>query len=71
MPILEIHYGTPQIKEHIMKFTLSFKTPDVTDQLDEDQKEEAETVLKKFLEYSEYVCVEFDTETMTATVVPQ
>lgn len=54
-----------------MKFTLSFKTPDVTDQLDEDQKEEAETVLKKFLEYSEYVCVEFDTETMTATVVPQ
>lgn len=54
-----------------MKFILSFKTPDVTDQLEEDQREEAETVLKKFLEYSEYVCVEFDTEAMTATVMPK
>lgn len=51
-----------------MKFTLSFKTPDVTDQLDENQREEAEAVLEKFMKFGEYVTAEFDTETQTAKV---
>jgi len=52
-----------------MKFTLSFKTPDVMDQLTVDQHEEAEEVIKKFVQYSEYITVEFDTELKTATVM--
>lgn len=54
-----------------MKFTLSFKTPDVIDQLTGDQQEEAEEVVKKFLQYSEYLTVEFDTKLKTATVIEQ
>lgn len=54
-----------------MKVRLSFKTPDVKDQLSEDEREASETVLKKFLKYSEYIQVEFDTETNTAKVLEQ
>lgn len=51
-----------------MKFSLTFKTPDVTDQLNEEQLEEAQPLLDKFLTHGEYVEIEFDTELGTATV---
>ncbi len=60
-----------------MKFQLHFKTPDVTDQLKfpgrltEDEQERAEAVIEKFVNFGEYIHIEFDTETETATVVPQ
>jgi hypothetical protein len=57
-----------------MKFTLSFKTPDVLNQLElrsgisGEDLEEAKALARKFLEYSEYIRVEFDTRTQTAVV---
>ena len=54
-----------------MKIRLSFKTPDVTDQLNEEELEAAQTVLKKFIKWSENIQVEFDTETNTAKVLEQ
>lgn len=55
-----------------MKFTLSFKTPDVLDQAFEntssEEQEAIKKIAKKFIEFGEYICVEFDTETQTATV---
>jgi len=54
-----------------MKFSLTFKTPDVTDQVDvpAGQKKEAiEDFLRKWLEYGEYVTLDFDTELGTAVV---
>ena len=54
-----------------MKVRLSFKTPDVLDQLDEDEREAAEAVISKYVEYEEYIQVEFDTEKQTATVLPK
>jgi hypothetical protein len=66
-----------------MKFTLTFKTPNATDaiddQLDVDHNDgERREALKasmthlahKFVQYDEYVRIEFDTETQTATVLP-
>jgi len=80
-----------------MKIRLSFKTPDVTDAVEEyvvkhcevhdeydhdcdaciDRKHEAKYEVRelkdklgKFIEYDEYVRIEFDTETQTATVLP-
>lgn len=64
-----------------MKFTLTFKTPDVTDQADhlwediqnEDERYEVkrkiEEIIEKFIEFNEYIHIEFDTETMTAEVL--
>jgi len=57
-----------------MKFTLSFKTPDVLDQLDydiqdEDQRYEADATANKFLQYGECINVEFDTKEQTAIVL--
>ncbi len=58
-----------------MKFQLSFKTPDVLDQLDEvldpDDQEAARETARQYLQYGEYLRVEFDTDTETATVVKQ
>lgn len=61
-----------------MKTTLTFKTPDVMDQLpececDEDKDEICEPCdLKKFvsskLRYSEYIDIVFDSENKTVTV---
>lgn len=55
-----------------MKFSLTFKTPDVTDQLndieDAEDRAKAESMVEKFLEYGEYITVEFDTESQSATV---
>ena len=51
-----------------MKFSLTFKTPDVTDQLEDAEAERAREFLKKWLEYGEYVTIDFDTEAGTAEV---
>lgn len=58
-----------------MKFRVTFKTPDAVqyalEELPADADfESAQKVLDKFVEYNEYVRIEFDTETQTATVVP-
>ena len=66
-----------------MKFQLTFKTPYVTDAIDdmadadhndgeerENLVETAKELARKFVEYDEYIRIEFDTETQTATVVP-
>ncbi len=58
-----------------MKFTLTFKTPDVMDVLgerfsDEGEREEALTFASKFVRWSEYVDIEFDTNAQTARVLP-
>ena len=48
------------------KFTMYFKTPDVLEQLnDEDQEEFA----KKFVEYGENITVEFDPSTNSAKLL--
>lgn len=52
-----------------MKVRLTFKTPDVEDQLDPDERAEAEGVMSKFIQWSEYITVEFDTVSNTAIVV--
>ena len=56
-----------------MKFQLTFKTPDVLDQLgevlEENERDEAAVTAKKYLRYGEYLSVEFDTETQDATVI--
>ena len=56
-----------------MKFQLTFKTPDVLDQLheviDDDEQIEADQLAKKFLRYGEYITIEFDSEIQSATVL--
>ncbi len=57
-----------------MKFRVTFKTPDAVDYaVDEyglEHKDEIKETARKFVTYGEYITVEFDTETQTATVVP-
>jgi hypothetical protein len=58
-----------------MKATLTFKNPDYFEDLGDVQPTAAERkrldkLKRKFLEYDEYVVVELDTETGTATVMP-
>jgi len=48
-----------------MKIQLSFKTNDVEDQLSPEELDEAKKVIDKFVEFGEYLRVEFDTETGT------
>lgn len=53
-----------------MKFKLSFKTPDVKDQLDEyEEGSWLKDVVDQWVEYGESVTIEFDTEAGTATVI--
>ena len=56
-----------------MSVTLTFKTPDVLDQLDglydEDELEVVTEVLNKFIKYGEYINVEFDIDSCTAKVL--
>ena len=65
-----------------MKFTLTFKTPDLIDQvqsedgenytwLAEEEQKPIEAIFKKFIKYGEYCSIKFDTDTMTATVLEQ
>jgi len=68
-----------------MKFQLQFKTPDVLDQLDDqcgsyndkdkfvkDEQliEDCRMLARTFIEYGEYIKIEFDTDTGTVTVLP-
>jgi hypothetical protein len=60
-----------------MKFTLTFKTPDVTDQFpyaeepkdSKDVFDECNNCVRPYLKFNEYLSVEFDTDTGTATVL--
>lgn len=67
-----------------MKCRLTFKTPDVLDQLDgsldfeEDdsnevaqEKQDLADLIDKFLTYKEHVTVEFDSVTKTAKLIPK
>ena len=54
-----------------MKFSLTFKTPDVVDQLDDlddKKRNDAKNFLEKWIEYGEYVTIDFDTKLTTAKV---
>lgn len=56
-----------------MKFSLTFKTPDVLDQLSEQfeenvDEEDARDFAKNYLEYEEYITVSFDTVFNSAKV---
>jgi len=57
-----------------MKFNLTFKTPDVMDELVSDteltaeDREKAAAFASQWVTYREYVTIEFDTKTKTATV---
>lgn len=56
-----------------MKFSLTFKTPDVLDQLCEDIEDgivlaSCIHTAKKFIQYGECVTLEFDTETQSVIV---
>ena len=51
-----------------MKFILTFKTPDVVDQLEGDDRPSAEKFLKRWVKYGEYLTVAFDTKKGTAEV---
>lgn len=58
-----------------MKIRALFKTPDVIENALEDEnlsykeKEEQIRLCEKWIKYGELVTVEFDTESMTATVI--
>lgn len=57
-----------------MKFRLTFKMPDVLDQLkeipcDAGEYRKAAKLAEKFVEWGEYVTIELDTAAKTATVV--
>lgn len=57
-----------------MRFCLTFKTPDVIDQIDkedysEDEWEQIQDMVSRHVEYGEYVVVEFDTEKDTKMVL--
>ena len=53
-----------------MKIQLTFKTPDVLEDLSEGDRGVAKAVIAKYVEYDEYVTIELDTETGEATVLP-
>lgn len=54
------------------KFILFFKTNDVLDQIEDDENvEENKDFARKFLEWDEYIRIEFDPKNGTATVLPQ
>lgn len=53
-----------------MKIHLTFKTPDVEDQVTPEDLAVAKPLVDKYLEYGEYITVEFDTETKTCVGVP-
>ena len=57
-----------------MKFRLTFKTPDVLDQLEDQGLTEAEVDAAKrkaslFIQYREYITVEFDSDHQTPVVL--
>lgn len=53
-----------------MKFVVAFKTPDALDQIEAGLKtKEVRNLVERFVEYGEYIRIEFDTEAKTATVL--
>ncbi len=61
-----------------MKFILTFKTPNVLDQIKEiiedttnNEIDEINKILDTYLRYSEYLDVEFDTATDKVKVIPK
>lgn len=55
-----------------LKVSLSFKTPDVFSQiahLDDEEYRRAVAVISKYVRYDEYVDIEFNIDTGTASVV--
>jgi len=52
-----------------MIFQLTFKTPEVEDQIENPLSLEIENILAKYIEYGEYITIEFNTESNIATVV--
>lgn len=61
-----------------MKFRITFKDPDgVWEGLQDANLDpnclpgEVQEVVDKFLEFDEYITIEFDTEDVTARVIPQ
>lgn len=55
-----------------MKIRLTFKTPDVTDcinDLPEDDQYAAENAIRKWVKYGEYLNVDIDTETGECTPI--
>ena len=48
--------------------TIEGLTDDEKEALEETRREEVNELLSKWVEYSEYVTIEFDTDAMTATV---
>lgn len=59
-----------------MVFVLTFKTPDVLEELEDQfngEVEDAEQALilaQRFVEHQEYIRIQFDTQTGAATVLP-
>jgi hypothetical protein len=53
-----------------MKISITLKDPDYIVSSDDISALEKSGVLDKFVEYNEYVTIEFDTVTKTARVVP-
>lgn len=56
------------------KLRVTFKSPDAVDMAlqqiqDEEKRDEAENVIRNYVQYGEYVTIEFDIETGEATVV--
>lgn len=55
-----------------MKFKLTFKTPDIIDQIEDLSEEDvaaAKETLDRFVKYNECITIEFDTESQTAIVI--
>lgn len=57
-----------------MKFIATFKTPDAAryalEDVPSEEMDAASQVVDKFVEFTEYVRIEFDTETQEARVIP-
>lgn len=57
-----------------MKINLTFKTPDVVccalQDIPEDERDRAETVIKKFVKWGEVVEIKVDIDAETAIVLP-
>jgi hypothetical protein len=51
-----------------MKFSLTFKTPDVADQIDDDEEDGIEEFISQWIEYGEYITIDFDSNAGTAKV---
>ena len=56
------------VREDVAKLGLA---PDEFDAVFETRRDKVWTALKKFVEYQEYLSVEFDTDAETARVVPR